>query len=567
MSALRPDFSDPNKTLVHGLFCEEATFADTKRTFLTYIPERLAYCSPCLVVAPPSTAVFPDYLEEAGLLSFADRHHLYLHVLVPEEGRWQLDGTDADFMNEVYKAIQGRNYYVTMQDNIYACGIGEGATIAHQATQRMASEWSGLFSCGDLQCLLGETQGKRAKTYEQDNTELKIAAERCQLPVWMAVSSLDGFNEEAIRYWKEENHVMGSPLCGCGADYIWMPSPVTPKSEINEEVIAQVRVKIGDTQPSDALLDTMWAYLSLARRHRGYGHKNLRYFRSPEVFGAEKRELISEGMTRLWYEYVPEGCTPDGQWPLVVVMHGRGGTADTFFDISLMAQVAEERKFITVFPQAGIHQQKPGGLRNVLYWNGSFEEEPIDDVAFIRGMIQDIQNRMSIDSGRIYACGQSSGGIMADVLSKCAGDLFTACASWSGMYHPKKVHKAYERLDRQIPTMFICGDSDPFCTEKGEDPEYPFHLNPELRKDIEEKIALCGLDKNRLQTWVTEPITWYCYPDKDNVPILTVGIVKNMAHANYPEESWITYDQFFSQFSRDGAGRLCYRGQLIQSLH
>ena len=60
------------------------------------------------------------------------------------------------------------------------------------------------------------------------------------------------------------------------------------------------------------------------------------------------------------------GCTPDKKWPLVVCMHGRGGTAETFFDISCLHVVAEARNFIAVFPEAGLHQQKKGGLRNVL---------------------------------------------------------------------------------------------------------------------------------------------------------------------------------------------------------
>ena len=46
--------------------------------------------------------------------------------------------------------------------------------------------------------------------------------------------------------------------------------------------------------------------------------------------------------------------------------------------------------------------------------------------------------------------------------------------------------------------------------------------------------------------------------------MFTVGIVDHMVHANYPEESWISYDQFFSQFSRDEDGTLCYRGTAVK---
>ena len=97
------------------------------------------------------------------------------------------------------------------------------------------------------------------------------------------------------------------------------------------------------------------------------------------------------------------------------------------------------------------------------------------------------------------------------------------------------------------------------------DPDFPFSLVPELKADILGKLKRYHLDKADMQTWTSEPITWYCYLDKQGMPMLTVGVVENMAHANYPEESWISYDQFLCQFSKDGQGRLCYRGSIVRS--
>lgn len=566
MSQLPVNLEHPNRALLHGCFREHVALQAKDRVFFTYIPKDMEYCQPCLVVVPPSNWDPLEYLESSGLRELAEEQRLFLHLLVPDTGGWRTDGTDADYMNAVYAAAQRRDYYVTMQDNFYACGIGDGVAVAHQAAQRMTSEWSGLLTFGNLSCNLLKTQDVMASSQEQTGGELRIAASKCQLPVWMAVETLDSNTAAAVDYWKTQNHVVEPPLSGQGADLIWMPPLIKKYSEINEEQIAQVRVTLGDAEVSLTSLRRIWSYISLARRHRGYGRKNLRYFKSPDACGAVLQQREIGGMVRIWYEYIPKNYTPDQAWPLVVVMHGRGGTAETFFDLTNMFQVAEARKFIAVFPQAGIHQQKPGGLKNVLYWNGSYEGVPVDDVAFIRAMVADVEERLAIDKGRIYACGQSSGGIMADVLSTCASDLFTACASWSGMYHAKKVHGVYQRTEPIIPTMFICGAEDPFCMEKGEDPQLPFRLIPELRQDIVEKLERCHLDMGRMQTWSTDPETWYCWPDSQGVPMLTVGIVKDMAHANYPEESWITYDQFFSCFARDSSGRLCYRGQIVESV-
>lgn len=566
VSALPVDFRHPNRTLIHGLFRETVATSDGERTFLTYIPKDLEYCQPCLVVAPPSWKEPLEFLEQSGLRRLAEDRQLFLFLLIPWEDGWRSDGSDADYMNAVYAAAQRRDYYVTMQDNFYACGMGDGAIVAHQAAQRMTSEWSGLFTFGSLSRSLLETRDVMARSQAQGGLELRIAASKCQIPVWMAVKSLSKADADALDYWKEQNRTDPVPLSGQGADQIWMPPLARRYGEVNEERIAQVRLTLEEESVSFDSLSRMWDYIGLARRHRGYGQKNLRYFKSPEAMGAVLQQREIDGMVRLWYEYVPEGCTPDRKWPLVVSMHGRGGTAETFFDLTNLFHVAQERKFIAVFPQAGIHQQKPGGLKNVLYWNGSFEGKPINDVAFIRAMVEDVEDRLPIDHGRIYACGQSSGGIMADVLSTSASDLFTACASWSGMYHTKKVHSSYPKTEPVIPTMFICGENDRFCLEEGEDPELPFHLNQELRRDIFEKMERCHLDIHRMQTWITDPVTWYCWPDSDGVPMLTVGIVKNMAHANYPEESWISYDQFLSNFHRDADGQLRYRGRIVSSV-
>lgn len=180
-------------------------------------------------------------------------------------------------------------------------------------------------------------------------------------------------------------------------------------------------------------MEAAWSYIGLARRHRGPGKKQLRYFKEPIACGAEKKTMEVDGMTRTWYEYVPKSCTPDQKWPLVVVFHGRGGTAETFFDLSCVSTVAEERHFIAVVPEAGVYQQKPNGLRNVLLWCGIYQDTPVDDVKFIRELVADVESRHSVDKSRVYAMGQSSGGMMSDLLAYTAGDIFAAVAPWSAL--------------------------------------------------------------------------------------------------------------------------------------
>ena len=141
-----------------------------------------------------------------------------------------------------------------------------------------------------------------------------------------------------------------------------------------------------------------------------------------------------DGFTRLWYEYVPDHIkTAKKPVPLVINMHGRGGNAESFMDMSGMNCVAEERDFIVLFPEASVYQQRPEGIRNVLLWNGSYMDKQIDDVAFILEMIRDVKKRYAIDDERIYACGQSSGGMMTSELALRAPNVFAAVSPWSAI--------------------------------------------------------------------------------------------------------------------------------------
>ena len=465
-------------------------------------------------------------------------------------------------MNAVYVEAQARDYYVTMQDNFYACGIGDGADVAQQAAARMSSEWSGLMTLGDLQTSLEEiTLNKEAAG--MGDGELQIAAERTQLPVWMVVSRWEGASVSAASWWRANNRSGEEVFSTKDADYIWMPAPIRQTLEMDEEMIAQVRVTVGDTACSLARLEQMWSYIGLARRHRGQERKNLRYFKDPLLCGAVRKTMEVDGLTREWYEYVPKCCTPDQKWPVVVVMHGRGGTAETFFDISNMYQVANRRKFIVACPQAGVYQQKKGGLRNVASWSGSLDGKSIDDIRFIRTMLEDMEKRLPVDKGRIYACGQSSGGMMADTLCEFAGELFAATVSWSGLYTPARSTVRGERSLDAPPSAMIFGEKDRLTAGTAQIPDVPFTISETFKDMIEEKFRRYQLDKSRVQIWRDDPITWYCYPDSQGVPMFTVGIVDHMVHANYPEESWISYDQFFCNFCRDEDGKVCYRGRRI----
>jgi len=75
-------------------------------------------------------------------------------------------------------------------------------------------------------------------------------------------------------------------------------------------------------------------------------------------------------------------------------------------------------------------------------------------------------------------------------------------------------------------------------------------------------IKLYGLEEKPLQYTCGE-IRWFVYRNANKIPMLTVGRVAGMTHANYPRESWIAYDEFLCRFSKTADGTLYYMGEKV----
>lgn len=563
-SKISIDKGNLNRCLFTGLYEEKVDVNGISRSFYTYLIPNLEYDRNCVIIVLPAEYSVEQFLEEGFWVQFAEREKVFLHILCPENNKWNEDGTDADYMNRVYVQIQSRNNYVVIQDNVYAFGIGDGAVIAQQAVMKMTSEWSGLATFGDMTSNAMLNAGVSQTKEDVGKVELVISASKCQIPVWMLWSRNSDENARICEYWKVQNKSGYEKFSNQYADEIYMPSTCVKKSQINEEQIAQVRITNGYSgMPDQELFDAVWAYIGMARRHRSYGAKNLRYTKKPEDYGAVRHTILVEGYTRVWYEYVPEHVKAmDKPVPLITIQHGRGGSAETFFDISGMSCVAEERDFIVCFPEAGIHQQKPGGIPNILLWNGNYCDEKIDDVAFIRKMIDDVKSRYRIDPTRVYACGQSSGGMMASELALKAPELFAAVSPWSAIKDPDHVVPLPEQISPAVPYLFLFGENDWLCVDK-ENGELEYKVTKDIAEFLLNLMKVYHLDETPRRYQCGE-ISYYVYMNRQNVPMLTVGTVKDMSHANYPKESWIAYDEFFSKFSKKEDGTLLYMGTPVE---
>jgi polyhydroxybutyrate depolymerase len=148
----------------------------------------------------------------------------------------------------------------------------------------------------------------------------------------------------------------------------------------------------------------------------------------------EGRNTIEfEGQQRVFQLHLPP--TYDGQTPLplVVVLHGGGGSGRQIAAQTDFAAKADAEGFIVVFPTG--QRASDGGN----YWEneGELVDDPIkealtgDDVGFLAALIDHLKNELAIESRRVYVAGFSNGASMALTLTCRLSDQIAAVAAVS----------------------------------------------------------------------------------------------------------------------------------------
>lgn len=133
---------------------------------------------------------------------------------------------------------------------------------------------------------------------------------------------------------------------------------------------------------------------------------------------------------------VPEGYDASIPTPLIVVLHGYGGSGagtDRAWGIS---DLADEYNFLTIAPDG---EREPEGRRS-RYWNASsaccnFNETGIDDSGHIRRIIDQVKAGYNVDDARVYVIGHSNGGFMSYRMAYEHSDVVAAIASLAGANH------------------------------------------------------------------------------------------------------------------------------------
>jgi polyhydroxybutyrate depolymerase len=129
-----------------------------------------------------------------------------------------------------------------------------------------------------------------------------------------------------------------------------------------------------------------------------------------------ERTLTVGGRNRIYRVHVPAvaaSATPETGLPVVVVLHGGGGSGRQVEQQSGLSAEADRSGFLAVYPDGD------GRLgTTLLTWNagaccGYAHQNDIDDVTFLSALLDRLGRDYPVDTRRIYLTGMSNGAMMA----------------------------------------------------------------------------------------------------------------------------------------------------------
>jgi len=168
-------------------------------------------------------------------------------------------------------------------------------------------------------------------------------------------------------------------------------------------------------------------------------------------------------LTRDFLLHVPESYDVRTPRPLVLIFHGGGGSARVSVMATGWSQKAEEAGFVVVYPE-GVREDTSRSatfLRNPRFWNvgagiGRAEADDIDDVGFVRTLLDELPQHLAVDQARVYAGGFSNGASMAFESAMHLSDRFAAIGAVSG-----HLWRTQPPPTRPVSLIYITGSDDP----------------------------------------------------------------------------------------------------------
>jgi polyhydroxybutyrate depolymerase len=173
-----------------------------------------------------------------------------------------------------------------------------------------------------------------------------------------------------------------------------------------------------------------------------------------------ERTVAVGGTERSYLLYIPEKARGEPAVPVVLVFHGGLGRPENMPETTGFNPLADREGFVVAYPR-GTSRSDAVEMDT---WNGGLccgyaQENDVDDVGFVRVLLDDLSKVVSADPRRIYAAGLSNGAILSYRLACELSDRIAAIGPVSGTQniasckpsHPVSVIHFHGTADAMVP--------------------------------------------------------------------------------------------------------------------
>jgi len=174
---------------------------------------------------------------------------------------------------------------------------------------------------------------------------------------------------------------------------------------------------------------------------------------TPGLAKLTRIDLTVGGKARYALVHLPAHWDGTTAIPLVLSFHGLGASATNQRSTDGFVTRSNRDNFIVVYPQAG-------GTLGAL--GAAWDLKGTSELAYVKGILDDLEHRVCVDRSRVYATGLSYGGAMTDLLACDLSDRIAAAAPVSA-YLPQRTCNP----NRPVPILSFHGVEDHLLPYKG----------------------------------------------------------------------------------------------------
>lgn len=249
--------------------------------------------------------------------------------------------------------------------------------------------------------------------------------------------------------------------------------------------------------------------------------------------GIQLLTIDAAGHTWTCAIHAPASAT-DIARPLVIVLHGTGGSGPAALADNHWISASDTNGFIVAAPTAlpDRPDDSPSFIGNPTFWNAGpwWRDSPrqqIDDLNYFRALFAELRRTYPIDPARIFVAGHSSGGAMAFKLATELADQIAAVVIDSSPCWEQDPHPAFP-----IPTLLIAGTADPLVPFLGGEASTPWgtRFSPPVADTIARWSAALGCNPDPASQQTIDTVTTIQFAPPSADVIFTVIEITGQGH-------------------------------------